>query len=194
MEHGSYDHGSYDNTDGTTFLLRSRQKPIFSMYFTTVITTFYHGLYDNTDDPTYLSWSQMHFYHGSYDIFSPHSRVIQKSLYYEQKWQFFSRFLDYKISWISRNLKTHENPNIFEFYFNSLLNVGLTVVNFEKLPKMSYEPWHFYPTTRMIRHFSAGPLRCRRNRVPLYLLLIYAVRAHQSLQGDLFTSLSLTAA
>ena len=130
VEHGSYDHGSYDNTDGTTFFLRSRQNPIFLMHFTTVIMTFLprflrqHGWYD-------MFWqSQMHFYHGSYDIFSPHNRVIQKSLHYEQKWQFFSRFLNYKISWIPRNLKTHENPNIFEFYFNSLLNVGLTVVNF----------------------------------------------------------------
>ena len=56
-------------------------------------------------------------------------------------------------------------------FTSSLLNVGLTVVNFEKLPKMSYKPWHFYPTTRMIRHFSAGPLRCRMNRVPLQYVL-----------------------
>ena len=61
VEHGSYDHVFYDNTDGTTFFLRSRQNPIFPMYFTTINMTFYHGSYDNTDDLTCFWRSQINF-------------------------------------------------------------------------------------------------------------------------------------
>ena len=38
VEHGSYDHGWYDNMDGT-FFLRSGQNPIYLMHFTTVNRT-----------------------------------------------------------------------------------------------------------------------------------------------------------